>query len=57
MCKTNNTSSKDVIDYLKELDVEVSNHMSTISDDTKGKLDKKFVSQPKKNEKVYNKQP
>ncbi|AXI09119.1 translation initiation factor IF-2 [Oceanobacillus zhaokaii] len=49
--KQNNTSSKDVIDYLKELDVEVSNHMSTISDDTKGKLDKKFVSQPKKNEK------
>ena len=40
--KQHNTSSKEVINHLKELKVEVSNHMSTISDDTKAKLDTKF---------------
>ncbi|MUK89873.1 translation initiation factor IF-2 [Ornithinibacillus sp. L9] len=40
--KQNNTSSKDVINYLKEINVEVSNHMSTISDDVISKLDGKF---------------
>ena len=45
--KKNNTISKDVINYLKELKVEVSNHMSTISDETILKLDKKFGAKPK----------
>lgn len=40
--KKQNTTSKDVIQKLKELNVEVSNHMATISDDIKGKLDNKF---------------
>ncbi|GAB3067092.1 translation initiation factor IF-2 [Virgibacillus ainsalahensis] len=40
--KQKNTSSKEVINYLKELNVEVSNHMSTISMDTVAKLDNKF---------------
>ncbi|MFC4023111.1 translation initiation factor IF-2 [Oceanobacillus longus] len=40
--KQNNTTSKDVINYLTTLNVEVSNHMSTISDDVVKKLDEKF---------------
>ncbi|MGJ9458898.1 translation initiation factor IF-2 [Oceanobacillus sp. CF4.6] len=40
--KQNNTTSKDVINYLTTLKVEVSNHMSTISDDMVKKLDEKF---------------
>ncbi|WP_430785863.1 translation initiation factor IF-2 [Virgibacillus flavescens] len=44
--KKHNTTSKDVIQKLKELNVEVANHMSTVSDDIKGKLDDKF--QPNK---------
>ncbi|WP_188454350.1 translation initiation factor IF-2 [Virgibacillus oceani] len=42
--KQNNTSSKEVIGHLKSLNIEVSNHMSTISEDVKGKLDQKFNS-------------
>ncbi|WP_026771345.1 MULTISPECIES: translation initiation factor IF-2 [Sediminibacillus] len=38
--KKHNLSSKVVIDKLKELNVEVSNHMSTISEDTIKSLDK-----------------
>lgn len=45
--KQNNTTSKDVINYLKELKVEVSNHMSTISTETTVKLDDKFKAKPK----------
>lgn len=45
--KEKNTTSKDVIQKLKELNVEVSNHMATISDDIKGKLDDKFKPKPK----------
>src|SRR5699024_2520138 len=40
--KQNNLTSKAVIQSLKELNIEVSNHMSTISIDTKSKLDEKF---------------
>ncbi|MFC2950072.1 translation initiation factor IF-2 [Virgibacillus sediminis] len=40
--KKKNIASKDVINYLKESNIEVSNHMSTISADTVAKLDKKF---------------
>ncbi|UFU01067.1 translation initiation factor IF-2 [Radiobacillus kanasensis] len=37
-----NASSKQIINKLKELNVEVTNHMSTISDHTKVELDKVF---------------
>ncbi|WP_068672361.1 translation initiation factor IF-2 [Oceanobacillus sp. Castelsardo] len=46
--KQTNTTSKDVINYLKELNVEVTNHMSTISTDTVTQLDKKFGSKDNK---------
>ncbi|WP_042223735.1 translation initiation factor IF-2 [Oceanobacillus manasiensis] len=46
-----NKPSKDVINYLEEINVEVSNHMSTISADTVSKLDEKFNSTPKTSEK------
>ncbi|WP_186577431.1 translation initiation factor IF-2 [Aquibacillus kalidii] len=41
--KEKNLSSKVIINKLKELKVEVSNHMSTISDETKVELDKLFA--------------
>ncbi|MCP8616482.1 translation initiation factor IF-2 [Salirhabdus salicampi] len=56
--KEKNVKSKDVIEKLKELNIEVSNHMSTISDETITKLNKQFGSketpaqekkEPKKN--------
>ncbi|MFZ3576646.1 translation initiation factor IF-2 [Virgibacillus sp. DJP39] len=47
--KKQNTTSKDVIQKLKELDAEVSNHMSTISDNLIGKLDDKFKTKEKTN--------
>jgi translation initiation factor IF-2 len=37
--KKHNVSSKDVIDKLKGMNIEVSNHMATIEDDTLTKLD------------------
>ncbi|WP_373896047.1 translation initiation factor IF-2 [Virgibacillus natechei] len=40
--KQNNVTSKDVINHLKNLNIEVSNHMSTISTDTASKLDEKI---------------
>lgn len=45
--KQNNTTSKDVINYLKEINVEVTNHMSTISLATASQLDKKFKPETK----------
>lgn len=51
--KQNNLSSKAVIQHLKEMDIEVANHMSTITDTTKGQLDEKInpskKSEPKQN--------
>ncbi|WP_299090147.1 translation initiation factor IF-2 [uncultured Metabacillus sp.] len=49
--KQTNVSSKDIISTLKEMNVEVNNHMSTIEDDVIIKLDKKFktANQEKKN--------
>ncbi|RKQ37522.1 translation initiation factor IF-2 [Oceanobacillus halophilus] len=52
--KQNNTTSKDVINYLNEINVEVSNHMSTISKDTVEALNKKFNAKANKKE---NSQP
>ncbi|MEI3604638.1 translation initiation factor IF-2 [Pseudogracilibacillus sp. SE30717A] len=43
--KQNNVTSKEVIDELKKMNIEVSNHMSSINPDTKSKLDKTFNKQ------------
>src|SRR5699024_10501728 len=51
--KQNNLSSKAVIQHLKEMDIEVANHMSTITDATKGQLDEK-IKPSKKNEPKQN---
>ncbi|TYS16244.1 translation initiation factor IF-2 [Rossellomorea vietnamensis] len=40
--KKHNVSSKDVISKLKEMNIEVSNHMATLEDDTVNKLDKSY---------------
>ncbi|WP_339227745.1 translation initiation factor IF-2 [Oceanobacillus sp. FSL K6-2867] len=55
--KQNNTSSKEIINYLTDLNVEVSNHMSTISDDTVRKLDEKFNANKSKQSKPDIKKP
>ncbi|MCP3026080.1 translation initiation factor IF-2 [Halobacillus sp. A5] len=59
--KKNELSSKQVIDKLKEMNVEVSNHMSTVENDVKGKLDQAFgknqsQSKPANDKKTSNKQ-
>lgn len=46
--KQNNTTSKEVIEHLNQLNVEISNHMSTISTDIIAQLDKKFKKADKK---------
>ncbi|WP_269409229.1 translation initiation factor IF-2 [Lentibacillus daqui] len=53
--KKNNTTSKDVIGHLKKLNIEVSNHMSTISDDVIAKLDSRFSAKPATGKKKMNK--
>ncbi|WP_163530633.1 translation initiation factor IF-2 [Halobacillus ihumii] len=54
--KANELSSKQVIDKLKEMKVEVSNHMSMVEDDVKGKLDQAFgKGQQKESKPVSNK--
>ncbi|HLQ95293.1 MAG TPA: translation initiation factor IF-2 [Pseudogracilibacillus sp.] len=40
--KQNNIANKKVIDQLKSMNVDVSNHMSTITEETKNQLDKAF---------------
>ncbi|WP_044023213.1 translation initiation factor IF-2, partial [Bacillus sp. SG-1] len=40
--KKHNVSSKDVISKLKEMNIEVSNHMATLEDDTVKKLEKSY---------------
>ncbi|MCA1053553.1 translation initiation factor IF-2 [Rossellomorea aquimaris] len=45
--KKYNVSSKDVITKLKQLNIEVSNHMATIEDDTVKKLDSMFSGNSK----------
>jgi len=49
--KKNNLSSKVVIEHLKEMNVDVTNHMSTISDDVKKQLNEKIFPSQKKVEK------
>ncbi|SFD79833.1 bacterial translation initiation factor 2 (bIF-2) [Lentibacillus persicus] len=53
--KQNNTTSKEVIQYLKDLNIDVKNHMSTVSIETIVELDKKFGSN-KSNEKAASSQ-
>ncbi|WP_173916471.1 translation initiation factor IF-2 [Halobacillus sp. Marseille-Q1614] len=48
--KKNDVSSKQVIEKLKGLNVEVSNHMSMIEDGIKGKLDQAFGKGPAKDQ-------
>lgn len=48
--KKQNISSKEVINILKELNVEVSNHMTTIEDDVVKKLDQRFTKTEEKQE-------
>lgn len=57
--KKNNLTSKEVINHLKEMDVEVSNHMSTINENTVKSLDNKLnptKTNEGKNEKNTSKQ-
>jgi len=55
--KQQNTTSKKVIEQLKELQVDVSNHMSTIDADVIAKLDEKFSGKNvDKKPKVTNKE-
>ncbi|QKY69063.1 translation initiation factor IF-2 [Lentibacillus sp. CBA3610] len=55
--KQNNTTSKEVIQHLKDLNIDVKNHMSTVSIETIVELDKKFGSkQPEKNTEQKNDQ-
>lgn len=46
--KKNNVSSKDVISKLKEMNIEVSNHMTTIEADTIKKLDRLYNNNDEK---------
>ncbi|TKC18697.1 translation initiation factor IF-2 [Robertmurraya kyonggiensis] len=59
--KKHNISSKDVITKLKEMNIEVSNHMTTIEDDTIQQLDrlynKKEGKQPQKENSQVKKAP
>ena len=54
MLKNYNISSKEVIIKLKEMNIEVSNHMTTIEDDAVKKLDN--IYQNKANNKPQNNQ-
>lgn len=53
--KKNELSSKQVIDKLQKMNVEVNNHMSTLEDDTAKKLDQEFGLGQKKEQKGSNK--
>ncbi|MBP1968063.1 translation initiation factor IF-2 [Virgibacillus natechei] len=53
--KQKNTTSKDVINHLNNLNIEVSNHMSTITSETASKLDEKYNAASSSN--VKNQQP
>ncbi len=53
--KKNNLTSKQVINYLNEIEVDVSNHMSTINQNTVKLLDGKFQPQTAKKENAEKK--
>ncbi|BCB03396.1 translation initiation factor IF-2 [Bacillus sp. KH172YL63] len=50
--KKHNVSSKDVIEKLKQLNIEVSNHMATIEDDGVTKLDAMYKGNAKSSQKA-----
>lgn len=52
--KQHNLSSKEVINHLKELEIEVSNHMSTINENAKRQLDNKLNPKSKEEQKPSN---
>lgn len=54
--KEMNVASKEVINKLKELNVEVTNHMSTITSDTKSKLDAIYNKKTNQEEPQNNKE-
>ncbi|WP_449619420.1 translation initiation factor IF-2 [Robertmurraya sp. Marseille-Q9965] len=54
--KKHNISSKDVITKLKEMNIEVSNHMTTIEDDTIQKLDRLYSNKEEKQPQKENSQ-
>src|SRR5699024_3885988 len=54
--RQNNISSKAVRGHLKEMKIDVSNHMANISDDTKKKLDEKINPTQKQEKAKKNKQ-
>ncbi len=53
--KENNLKSKDVIQYLKEIDIEVSNHMSTITENAIRQLDNLIKGKDKNEQKETKK--
>ncbi|MBS4177081.1 translation initiation factor IF-2 [Lederbergia citrea] len=53
--KKQNTSSKDVIEKLKNMNIEVANHMSTIDGETAGKLDSLFKGNNKQDKEMPKK--
>jgi len=52
--KENNIESKRVINYLKDMNIEVSNHMSMISKETTAKLDEKLNNKGQRNSSASN---
>lgn len=50
--KEKNVSSKEIITKLKSMNIEVTNHMSTINETAKDKLDKSFTAKSAGSEKV-----
>ncbi|MFJ6411993.1 MULTISPECIES: translation initiation factor IF-2 [Terribacillus] len=50
--KEKNVSSKEIITKLKDMNIEVSNHMSTINETAKDRLDKSFTAKSAGSEKV-----
>ncbi|MTH52784.1 translation initiation factor IF-2 [Bacillus mangrovi] len=55
--KQHNVSSKDIITALKEMKVEVTNHMAMIEDAHVGKLDQRFAQNRKTNPEKQDSQP
>ncbi|QOR68597.1 translation initiation factor IF-2 [Cytobacillus suaedae] len=53
--KKQNISSKDIISKLKEMDIEVNNHMATIEDDVVIKLDETYNKKPEAGNPVEDK--
>ncbi|MGG1595942.1 translation initiation factor IF-2 N-terminal domain-containing protein, partial [Terribacillus saccharophilus] len=50
--KEKNVSSKEIITKLKDMNIEVTNHMSTINETAKDRLDKSFTAKSAGSEKV-----